>query len=193
MHALFLLLFVFSAGAQDLKYYEFTNRGTTSSENLIAATSDATLIARIEGQLALPETERNLFISGAITAGNAGYNKCWSWHFETDGWELTAAAIELCDGIPSMVEADLAYWLDTVGAFCPWGSRVLKEVSPVAVVKGDVDNDRTVDLSDAIISLKVISRIETPTVCKWADINGDFRIGIEEAMYALRCVADLNH
>ncbi|MFO0470430.1 MAG: hypothetical protein ACK51Z_05245, partial [Pseudomonadota bacterium] len=30
----------------------------------------------------------------------------------------------LCAGRPTLVEADLAYWLSTVRRFCPWGSYV---------------------------------------------------------------------
>jgi hypothetical protein len=36
--------------------------------------------------------------------------------------------MELCDGRPSMVEADLPYWLGTVKRFCPWGAKVVGEV-----------------------------------------------------------------
>ena len=38
-------------------------------------------------------------------------------------------AVEVCDGRPSMVEADLSYWLDTVGRFCPWGATVVERLS----------------------------------------------------------------
>jgi hypothetical protein len=38
------------------------------------------------------------------------------------------AAIELCDGCPQMVEDDLDYWVETVGRFCPWSTRVLERV-----------------------------------------------------------------
>jgi hypothetical protein len=37
-------------------------------------------------------------------------------------------SIELCDGRPAMVEADLNYWLTRVGSFCPWGARVVAEL-----------------------------------------------------------------
>ena len=38
-------------------------------------------------------------------------------------------AVEVCDGRPSMVEADVSYWLDTVGRFCPWGATVVERLS----------------------------------------------------------------
>jgi hypothetical protein len=43
-------------------------------------------------------------------------------------WRAAGArSNELCDGRPSFVEADLAYWLGTVGRFCPWASYVYAE------------------------------------------------------------------
>ena len=54
-------------------------------------------------------------------------NTGWSWHFTGDV-ALAELSIELCDGRPSMVEADLGYWLRTVGSFCPWGSYVYAEL-----------------------------------------------------------------
>jgi hypothetical protein len=50
------------------------------------------------------------------------YNLGWSWH--TDPWNIQMAevAIELCDGRPSDVEANLDYWLYTVGMYCPWNA-----------------------------------------------------------------------
>jgi hypothetical protein len=34
------------------------------------------------------------------------------------------ATIEVCDGLPSFVEADKDHWLNTVGEFCPWSAIV---------------------------------------------------------------------
>ena len=67
-------------------------------------------------------------INGQIVAGDAGYNDPWSWHMVPATVEAVDAAIEVCDGRPSMVEADLDYWLDTVGRFCPWGATVVSRV-----------------------------------------------------------------
>jgi hypothetical protein len=67
-----------------------------------------------------------LFATGGIAAGDGGVNSGWSWHL-TD-MSLTELAIELCDGTPSMVEADLDYWLGTVKTFCPWASYVYAEI-----------------------------------------------------------------
>jgi len=58
--------------------------------------------------------------------------------------------------------------------------------------KGDVDGDEDVDLADAIISLQVVSGIQTITpVYKTGDVNGDGRIGLEEAIFVLQKISGL--
>jgi hypothetical protein len=37
---------------------------------------------------------------------------------------MAEMTIELCDGLPSYVENDLDYWVDTVGRFCPWQAEL---------------------------------------------------------------------
>lgn len=106
--------------------FAFRVRGLPASEEFRATTSSPQVIALARAQLALTESERRLFASGRISAGNGGHNLAWSWYFAD--LALTEAAIELCDGRPSMVEADLDYWLDTVRSFCPWDSYVHSEV-----------------------------------------------------------------
>jgi hypothetical protein len=44
-----------------------------------------------------------------------------------DEWDLAEISIELCDGAPDMVDADLDYWIGTVGRYCPWSSYVVSE------------------------------------------------------------------
>lgn len=66
-------------------------------------------------------------VSGSLVSGSGGINSPWKWHLDASTVHVTDMAIELCDGRPSMVDADLAYWLNNVGQFCPWGARVLRE------------------------------------------------------------------
>jgi hypothetical protein len=66
-------------------------------------------------------------ISGDLLQGSGGYNTPWRWHLDPATVHVADLAIELCDGRPSMVEADLSYWLGSVRRFCPWGARVLSE------------------------------------------------------------------
>ena len=91
------------------------------------ATASADFIAKARAQLLLPEAQRSLFVNGSIAAGSAGVNTGWSWHFSDAA--LVEMAIELCDGRPSMVEANQDYWLNTVKRFCPWQSYVHAEVT----------------------------------------------------------------
>ena len=66
-------------------------------------------------------------VSGTLVSGSGGINTPWKWHLDASTVHVTAFAMEVCDGRPSMVDADLAYWLNNVGQFCPWGARVIRE------------------------------------------------------------------
>lgn len=57
---------------------------------------------------------------------------------------------------------------------------------------GDIDNSQAVDLTDAILCLQVASGVAPPsTVYKEADINGDGKIGVLEAVYILQKVGEI--
>lgn len=66
-------------------------------------------------------------VSGQLAAGDGGVNTGYAWHLTPATVHAPDVAIELCDGRPSMVSADRAYWLGTVRQFCPWGARVVRE------------------------------------------------------------------
>lgn len=107
--------------------FVFRLRGLGPAEEFRVATSSPEFIAQARAQLASPVAQRRLFPSGRIRGGDGGTNVGWSWHF-TAGVELAEVTIELCDARPSMVEADLRYWLRRVGSFCPWSAYVFAEV-----------------------------------------------------------------
>jgi hypothetical protein len=107
--------------------FAFRRHGLGPSEEFRVATTSPQFIEQARGQLALPADRRRLFAAGPIRAGDGGENPGWSWHF-TDEVVLAQASIELCDGRPSMVEADLRYWLRTVRSFCPWSAYVFAEL-----------------------------------------------------------------
>jgi len=106
--------------------FAFRLRGLPASEEFRVSTTSPSLISQARAQLLLPESQRMMFISGTIQLGSGGYNLGWSWHLTQA--ELVDAATEVCDGRPSLVQADLDYWLDVVQRFCPWGSYVYAEV-----------------------------------------------------------------
>ncbi|MEM0005205.1 MAG: hypothetical protein QXE10_02590 [Desulfurococcaceae archaeon] len=71
--------------------------------------------------------ERSGIVIGELRAGDGGFNKPWSWHLDPDTVHVAEVAIELCDGTPSFVEAELDYWLNVVKRYCPWNGKVVGE------------------------------------------------------------------
>jgi hypothetical protein len=49
----------------------------------------------------------------------------WTWHPDGTDVEFADFTIELCDGLPSHIENDKAYWFDTVMNYCPWSAKVI--------------------------------------------------------------------
>jgi len=58
--------------------------------------------------------------------GRADHNDPWSWHLDPEAVQMAELTVEVCDGRPSMVEENRAYWMDTVGRFCPWNARLVE-------------------------------------------------------------------
>lgn len=61
--------------------------------------------------------------NGKLVRGDGGFNRGHEWHLVDV--MLADMAIEVCDGTASMVDADVDYWVDTVGQYCPWDARVV--------------------------------------------------------------------
>ncbi len=80
----------------------------------------------IEQVFALQRGESRATIpSGRLVRGAVPYNTPWGWHIDPEEVGMAEVTIELCDGKPSQVEADLDYWVDTVRYFCPWSARLV--------------------------------------------------------------------
>lgn len=131
------MITVATAQAQSIRYFQFNNtdcgHGNWQDTSFVVATSNAGLINEVQIELAKPFGERKL-IGGAIAAGDGGYNHnaghWFKWHFKENEWALAEMAIEVCDGCPySDIDADTAYWLNTVRAYCPWSSQPVREIS----------------------------------------------------------------
>ena len=88
---------------------------------------DEATIALIETRLTAPTWQG--IVTAEIARGDGGFNAPWSWHMVPATVELADLTIELCDGRPSLVEADLDYWIDTVRRFCPWGGQIVERVN----------------------------------------------------------------
>lgn len=129
-----------ASSAQSLRYFEFTIHDSSTvwqDSSFIAATSDQNLIDSILVDLSKPYSQRK-HINGVISYGNDGYNQnnshTFLWHFVPGQWDLVETSIELCDGRPfSDVDLDTAYWISTVGNYCPWLSKVAREVFPLSI------------------------------------------------------------
>lgn len=143
-----LLLFSIVGQAQQTRYFQFTTQcghGNWQDTAFVAATNDQSVIDSVLSNLNKPLQQRQ-FISGLIAAGNGGHNRnaghWFKWHFAPNQWSLVDLAIEVCDGCPyTDVDADTAYWLNTIGQFCPWSGQPVREVSEptgIAVVGAPV-------------------------------------------------------
>lgn len=67
-------------------------------------------------------------VNGRLARGDGGFNQPYDWHLVPESVEFADLTVEVCDGCPQMVQDDLDYWIETVGRFCPWTSRVVRRV-----------------------------------------------------------------
>lgn len=107
--------------------FEFVHGNDKDAPTYRASTSDTGLIDKVRAELQLPLQSRSLHINGAIAA-NADDNAPWKWAFVPDRWSLAQLSIEVCDAQPSYVNDNLDEWLKSVGSYCPWSSRVSREL-----------------------------------------------------------------
>lgn len=117
---------------------------TADGETFRAVVSDAASLERIiaalagDGYAGIP--------NGVLAHGDGGVNPPHAWHL----LDVTIAdvTIELCDGTVSMVDADIDYWVDVVGRFCPWSAIVVAaeplQTSPTPTVPPTAEPTATV-------------------------------------------------
>jgi hypothetical protein len=63
--------------------------------------------------------------NGRVLRDTPGVNEPWSWSLDPADFEFADVTIEVCDGIPSDVEAGLV----TSDRYCPW-SAVIADIQP---------------------------------------------------------------
>ncbi len=73
------------------------------------------LAMSIDGRAGIP--------NGRLQHGDGGFNTGHEWHMVDV--KLADVAIELCDGTAAMVDADVDYWVDVVGQYCPWDAKIV--------------------------------------------------------------------
>ena len=119
-----------------LSYYEVGMKSHSDEwrdSSFVVATLNRELMQQIEAQLQQPVLQRKMVL-GTLAPGSGGYNKNatheFKWHFKENEWELAEFTIEIYDGRPySDVDADTAYWLQTVKKFAPWSSYIRKKIN----------------------------------------------------------------
>ena len=78
----------------------------------------------IDQVLALQAGNGSPIPNGKLVRGQVSYNQPWSWHIDSEDISMVDFTVEIYDGLPSHVENDLDYWLDTVGRFAPWQAEL---------------------------------------------------------------------
>jgi hypothetical protein len=63
---------------------------------------------------------------GRVRRGAEAYNEPWSWHIDSEEIEMVEMTIELSDGLPSHLEGDIDYWVNTVRYYSPWAAKLIK-------------------------------------------------------------------
>ena len=90
----------------------------------------ATAAQRAEAE-SLLASGRDRIVHGRLARGDGGFNAPYHWHLVPESVTFVDQTIEACSGRPmSDVEADLDYWVDTLGTFCPWGARIVRRIRP---------------------------------------------------------------
>jgi hypothetical protein len=60
--------------------------------------------------------------NGIVVRGNPGVNTGYSWHIDPASIEFADVTTEVCDGLPSDVEANAI----TFDRYCPWQAEVIE-------------------------------------------------------------------
>jgi hypothetical protein len=60
--------------------------------------------------------------NGIVVRGDPGVNTGYTWHIDPASLEFADVTTEVCDGLPSDVEANTI----TSDHYCPWQAKVVK-------------------------------------------------------------------
>ena len=141
------------------------------------------------------------------------YNSKMSWGSESgiyywdgasyrqiDGYTMTSGFVPASGFVPtgeyspttsvSLYDGEIA-WGSESGVYY-WDGSTFKKISDFgAITKGDINGDGVADLTDAVLALRALARIDASKIFRQADVNGDGKIGISEALYVFDSVAGL--
>jgi YD repeat-containing protein len=79
----------------------------------------------------------------------------------------------------------------------PAGNRLSRAIDTIVLpVKGNINGDDSINLTDAILALKVLSGlgsvgIRSGYAASGADVGGNLKIGLEEVVYILQKVGEM--
>jgi len=107
----------------------------------------------------------NRHVMGTIAKQPVGYNPPWSYHLDPATVVLFDHAIEVCDASIGYVQAHLdqvckAFLPGCV--WCPWGSRLLEEVEPIATATPSSTPTATLTLTPIPSSTATATTTATP-------------------------------
>ena len=124
----YLIAALLLAGCSD--YTDVDEGGTfivaVSGEQFRVRINNVALARRARRMLTGAEEQK--IVVGQLDRGDGGFNAPYHWHMKPATISFADLTIELCDGRPSDVEGDIAYWVDTVKQYCPWGGAFVAEV-----------------------------------------------------------------
>jgi hypothetical protein len=134
--------------------------------------------------------------TGTITVTYSDIQGGWegTGNINDDPLFVGAGDYHLTAGSPSIDAgtSDDAPGTDIEGTTRPQGNGYDMGAYEEFIIPGDIDYSENIDLRDAILALQVcIGIAPTSAIHKEADVNGDNKIGIAEAIYALQISADL--
>jgi parallel beta-helix repeat protein len=132
--------------------------------------------------------------TGTITVTYSDIQGGWEGigNIDADPLFVGAGDYHLTVGSPSIDAgtSDDAPGTDIEGTTRPQGNGYDMGAYEEFIIPGDIDYGETIDLRDAILALQVcIGLASTSAIHKEADVNGDNKIGLEEAIHALQVVA----
>jgi hypothetical protein len=107
--------------------FHFKLHGRPASEDFRAYIAAPAAKAAARAQLGLPIEQRLMHAAGRVAHGSGGFNLAWNWHF-SGAVTIERISIEACDTTPSMIAANVAYWVSAGTGACPWGSYVHAEL-----------------------------------------------------------------
>lgn len=111
-------------------------------------------------------------------------------YYTTNATDPTVSSTVYSAPIPITMTTTLKFFAKDLAGNSEAVKTHVYNITPL--FKGDVNGNGTVDLTDVVLAMQVLSRV-TPSqpLFKNADVNGDIRIGLQEALYILQKIAEL--